>query len=674
MADRKVTVLEGADGNDYDVMDDAAQQKIGTTALPTTAQTLTGAIAELHTNKVPNTRKVNNKALSADVTLTGSDIPVSSSDSTKIDTAFSDLKSALNEISDATTIPTANMFNKQKAVSGEINSNGTLYYGDQTNYALSEYIDVSDLNAVSFIRGNSVPASCYYNLYDGDKQLIGARNAGSSADTSNAAYIIVNPQKTWLDTFMVCASDNIPTSYVPYGIEFKYIDKINEIGTVPSGKTVQGQINTIDGKIGSTAIPTTAPTLSGAIAEHENDITALGRELNEVENATVTQTANLFNKGTSLHGEINANGTLYYGESTVYELSDYIDVSKIDSVGFYRDVSGSIMSATCYAVLFDSSKQLIGGRLTASSVDVSEASYIIVNPQQAWHDTFMVCASNNVPTSYVSYGKEFKYMDAINSIKTVDYVGQGRKYTSILKALKESEANTIIVESGTYNVVNEYKAEYGNSFWDNYEGYSGSDDDFMKGLWVKNREVILSPNAKVVFDYSGNNTNVGSYFSIFAVSKNATIRGGYLQAVNLPNESNAMLRYFIHDDFENWLEGSNEYDSIVFDGSVRSSAVIGGGCGIHNLYKISNCVFLNNSRPYDISYHNNASDGVNFIDVHGCYGNSVCAFRWYGDGTSITHCIAHDNHFSTIECVAHTTEPHENVNMVLHAWNNVTSN
>ena len=192
----------------------------------------------------------------------------------------------------------------------------------------------------------------------------------------------------------------------------------------------------------------------------------------------------------------------------------------------------------------------------------------------------------------------------------------------------------------------------------------------MKGLWIKDREVILSPNAKVIFDYDGNNTNVGSYFSMIAVSKNVKIKGGYFQAVNLPNANNAMLRYFIHDDFENWLEGTNEYDGIIFDGSVRSSAVIGAGCGIHNRYIISNCVFLNNSRPYDISYHNNGSDGVNFIDVHGCYGNSVCAFRWYGTGSSLTHCVAHDNHFSKIECVAHTEEPNENENMVLHAWNN----
>ena len=114
MADRKVIQFVGADGNDYDVRDEAAQQKIGTTALPTTAQTITGAIAEHETDLgtkadkvasavngnfagldgngnmtdsgskasdfVPVDREINGKALSADVTLTGDDITVSAED------------------------------------------------------------------------------------------------------------------------------------------------------------------------------------------------------------------------------------------------------------------------------------------------------------------------------------------------------------------------------------------------------------------------------------------------------------------------------------------------------------------------------------------------------------------------------------------------------------------
>ena len=58
-----------------------------------TGKTVQGQIADLENNKVPTTRKVNNKALSSDVNLVGSDIPVSELDSTKLDVAISDLKS-----------------------------------------------------------------------------------------------------------------------------------------------------------------------------------------------------------------------------------------------------------------------------------------------------------------------------------------------------------------------------------------------------------------------------------------------------------------------------------------------------------------------------------------------------------------------------------------------------
>ena len=47
-----------------------------------------------------------------------------------------------------------------------------------------------------------------------------------------------------------------------------------EIGSVPSGKSLQGQI-------GDTALPTTAQTLTGAIAEHETDISSQNSAMNK---------------------------------------------------------------------------------------------------------------------------------------------------------------------------------------------------------------------------------------------------------------------------------------------------------------------------------------------------------------------------------------------------------
>lgn len=138
MADRKLIQFVGTDGNEYDVRDEAAQQMIGTTALPTTAQTLTGAIAEHETDLgtkadkvasavsgnfagldgngnltdsgsnasdfVPVDREINGKALSTDVTLTGNDITVSAEDEQTVSDAVTELNTAVEAKADQTQV------------------------------------------------------------------------------------------------------------------------------------------------------------------------------------------------------------------------------------------------------------------------------------------------------------------------------------------------------------------------------------------------------------------------------------------------------------------------------------------------------------------------------------------------------------------------------------------
>jgi archaellum component FlaC len=57
------------------------------------------------------------------------------------------------------------------------------------------------------------------------------------------------------------------------GIESNVTDIESEI------ESIETNITDIENKIGDTALPTTAQTLSGAIAEHENDITELNSNL-----------------------------------------------------------------------------------------------------------------------------------------------------------------------------------------------------------------------------------------------------------------------------------------------------------------------------------------------------------------------------------------------------------
>lgn len=73
---------------------------------------------------------------------------------------------------------------------------------------------------------------------------------------------------------------------------FEIIDEA--VGALPSGKTFQEQIDDINDEIGNTSLPTTAQTLTGAIAEHETD---LGGKADKVSVATNGNFAGLDNNG-----------------------------------------------------------------------------------------------------------------------------------------------------------------------------------------------------------------------------------------------------------------------------------------------------------------------------------------------------------------------------------------
>lgn len=83
--------------------------KIGSTALPTTAQTITGAIAEHETDisgintslngKVPTSRTINGKALTSNITINAAEVPYSNSLIAAINTVKDALDTALGGIS-----------------------------------------------------------------------------------------------------------------------------------------------------------------------------------------------------------------------------------------------------------------------------------------------------------------------------------------------------------------------------------------------------------------------------------------------------------------------------------------------------------------------------------------------------------------------------------------------
>lgn len=527
-----------------------------------------------------------------------------------------------------------NRFDKTTITNGKtFDSSGNVTDGTSSEN-ISDYVDVSGKSfvIVGYFSSNSWHIlNSYIVAYDSSKEKLTTRQTTGNKYTlpNGTKYIRFIFTTAYTNYIMVITSDHVPTAYATYGAESDYLYGVKQL--------IEPVYSQIDTKL------------------------------------DIDHSKNIYNKNTSnkrTNFYINAaSGVLnaldgYQAVMMQVEGGQEISFNKTDAhVAFfsqYTDITeisaGSAISGYISGFANDAKQ---GYTVPENAVAMAYSEPINTENAQIEY--------GESSTSYVPY-KEGLDADKIIGLPEVEktvVVGAGQDYTSLLVALKESGAKRIKVLGGTYNVVNEYKAYYGDDFFDNYTGYSQSDtDDFLKGLWLEDVTLEMAANAVILFDYDGDNVTVGEQFSVFSVGKNIEMSGGQIVV------RNQMCRYMIHDDFKNWNPGTNVYRNIIFVGNVRSSAVIGGGCGRQNTYIIDGCVFLNNTRPYDISYHNNGNNGINFIDVHGCYGNSQCAFRWYGTGTDVTTCIAHDNHFGSIVCEAHTSTPHDIENMQLFAWNN----
>lgn len=321
---------------------------------------------------------------------------------------------------------------------------------------------------------------------------------------------------------------------------------------------------------------------------------------------------------------------------------------------------------------YDDKKQYISG-LANSGINTSitvkapaTARYLRWSINKAIKDSTQLQSGKlSTPYTNTEYKIPSKYLPEEQQYVTV---GTGGSYRSILEALKDTDDNIKVkVMYGTYDLAQEYTNYYGADFWTNYTGYVGSDDPFLRGLWISNgREIEFDQRAIVTFLPNVENANIASYFCPFAIGYNAKITGLTLKYSG--------CRYAVHDDFAT-APGKNEYVNCRFDGNPSSGAVIGAGCGSNNTYIVDGCVFLNNNGTYDISYHNGSgSYNKNLIVVKNCYGTKKCAFRWYGNSELITDCIVSACKFGSIECVAHSYTPNDKENMKLYSFCNEVSN
>ena len=311
--------------------------------------------------------------------------------------------------------------------------------------------------------------------------------------------------------------------------------------------------------------------------------------------------------------------------------------------------------------------------------EVSIADYQLFFSSEAIYKRQYSARLSSDGATYEYYWNDWEIVGQKNETKTVivDKSGNG-DYTSLLDGILYATKymdSVIYVKGGEYDLVSEFEEHYGSNFFTNY---SGSD---IKGIILKNRVTVnFDSNAKVTFNYTGNNTEVKSIFSPF----NSGVYGFTLNNLNLKASN---CRYNIHDEMASVTDGyQNIYKncSLYLDNSKndawKSKQCIGGGLGVNGNIIVENCIFesigINENGYAIVSWHNSASSTAKSnIVITGNYFKGKGTFRlsWYGTSTKITYALVSNNSLgSAIQSRAETsdgTSPNINTNII--EWNNV---
>ena len=114
---------------------------------------------------------------------------------------------------------------------------------------------------------------------------------------------------------------------------FEKIDSV--VGAVPSGKSLQGQI-------GDTPLTTTAQTLTGAIAEHEQDLISQNQAIGNLSNLTTTEKGSLVGAANELNSKLMS-----------YEIGEMITVNvPLSTAGINSyDMSSSMPTKAGYSFI-----------------------------------------------------------------------------------------------------------------------------------------------------------------------------------------------------------------------------------------------------------------------------------------------------------------------------------
>ena len=244
------------------------------------------------------------------------------------------------------------------------------------------------------------------------------------------------------------------------------------------------------------------------------------------------------------------------------------------------------------------------------------ADYFITNCIASSKDSFkLTLLGNNINRNTKNIDNIIKSSSPI----LVSQNGDG-DYTSLSEAIIFSNyvKNCVIyIEEGTYNLIDELKNVYGETFFDTFNENSN-----IKGLYLcNNTKLLFSTKSKVVCNYNGDNKYIHKLFSPF----NSKEHGFEILGLNLVCSN---VRYGIHDErfgseepYFNIYKGCNIKIDNTNNLDWGARQCIGGGLGKNGYISITDCIFdstIKNGNEGVLTYHNNAFEGSKSkIIIHG---------------------------------------------------------
>lgn len=248
-------------------------------------------------------------------------------------------------------------------------------------------------------------------------------------------------------------------------------------------------------------------------------------------------------------------------------------------------------------------------------------------------------------------------------------------FTSLVEAIETTEkynGATLYIGPGTWDVL----AELGDDY---LAAVSSSESTW--GLVLKNNiHVICSNQTVFTANYTGNNSNVRTYLSVF----NAGPNGFTLENARIISSN---IRYCVHDDrgsnsdaYNNRYINCNMYHDNSGNTVFGGWQCIGGGFGKNGTITIEHCVFDGlNQYGSDtlggiISYHNSYSSGAKSkLIVKDCYFGHRTTVRvsWYGSSTEISEAYIIGNNLGY--AIDHSAENESATvqNTSVTEWNNI---